>query len=59
MSYTDIDYMNELYWIIMNLSYHIRKAKKLNENKINELESLTIDLLNLLEQYKQDKYYDF
>lgn len=59
MTYRDIDYINELYWIIMKLSYYIRKSKKLSEDKIDEMESLTIDLLNLLEQYKQDKYYDF
>ena len=58
MTYPDIDYINELYWIIMKLSYYIRNSKKLSENKIDEMESLTIDLLDLLEQYKQDKYYD-
>lgn len=59
MIYPDIDYINELYFLIMKLSYYIRKSKKLSEDKIDEMESLTIDLLNLLEQYKQDKYYDF
>lgn len=59
MQITDIDYINELYWIIMQLSYNIRHAKELDEKSINELETFSIDLLNLLEQYKQDKYYDF
>lgn len=59
MQLTDIDYINELYWIIMQLSYNIRHVKKLDEESINELETFSIDLLNLLEQYKQDKYYDF
>lgn len=59
MQITDIDYINELYWIIMQLSYNIRHAKELDEESINELETFSIDLLNLLEQYKQDKYYDF
>ena len=59
MQITDIDYINELYWIIMQLSYNIRHVKKLDEESINELETFSIDLLNLLEQYKQDKYYDF
>ena len=58
MIYPDIDYINELYWIIMKLSYYIRKSKKLSEDKINEMETLAIDLLNMLELYKQDKYYD-
>ena len=43
----------------MQLSYNIRHVKKLDEESINELETFSIDLLNLLEQYKQDKYYDF
>lgn len=59
MQITDIDYINELYWIIMQLSYNIRHVKELDEESINELETFSIDLLNLLEQYKQDKYYDF
>ena len=42
----------------MKLSYYIRKSKKLSEDKINEMETLAIDLLNMLELYKQDKYYD-
>ena len=52
----DIDYMNDLYWIIMQLSHYIRKSKKLSESTIDEMFSLTIDLLELLEQYKNDKY---
>lgn len=40
----------------MNLSHHIKKAKKLNEESIDEMLSLTIDLLQLLELYKNDKY---
>ena len=59
MIYSDIDYINELYWIIMKLSYYIRKSKKLSESKISEMESLTIELLDLLELYKEDKYSDF
>ena len=59
MIYSDIDYINELYWIIMKLSYYIRKSKKLSESKISEMESLTIELWDLLELYKEDKYSDF
>ena len=58
MIYPDIDYINELYFLIMKLSYYIRKSKTLSEDRINEMESLTISLLDMLELYKQDKYYD-
>ncbi len=50
----DTDYINDIYWIIMSLSHHIRKLKKLNESNIDELITLSIDLLSLLEQYKDD-----
>lgn len=56
MIYKDIDYINEFYWIIRQLSYYVRKAKQLDESTINEMQSFAIDLLELLEQYKNDKY---
>lgn len=56
MIYQDIDYINEFYWIIRQLSYYVRKAKQLDESTINEMQSFAIDLLELLEQYKNDKY---
>ena len=53
----DIDYINDIYWIIIKLSHYIRhNNKKLNEPIIEEMLSLTIDLLQLLELYKNDKY---
>lgn len=55
--YPDIDYINEIKWLIRELSYAIRKAKTLDEDSINEMQSFTIDLLEILEQYKNDKYY--
>lgn len=58
MIYLDEDYINELYWIIRELSYYIRKSKQLKESSINRMKTLTLELLDLLEQYKQDKYYD-
>lgn len=52
----DIDYINDIYWLVINLSHHIRKAKKLDGSTIDEMISLTIDLLQILELYKDDKY---
>ncbi|MEG2464385.1 MAG: hypothetical protein RSA87_04315 [Malacoplasma sp.] len=52
----DIEYINDMYWLIMKLSHKIRNRKKLNESEIDELLTLSIDLLNLLEMYKSDKY---
>ncbi len=52
----DINYINDIYWIIMHLFHHIKKAKQLSESSIDEMMSLAIDLLSLLEQYKDDKY---
>lgn len=57
--YPDIDYINDMYFYIIELSYHIRKAKKLNETSVNEMISLTIDLLNILQQYLDDIYNDY
>lgn len=57
--YPDIDYINDMYFYIIELSYHIRKTKKLNEESVNEMISLTIDLLNILQQYLDDKYSNY
>ena len=40
----------------MHLFHHIKKAKQFSESSIDEMMSLAIDLLGLLEQYKDDKY---
>ena len=55
--YPDIYYINEIIWLIKQLYYDIKAVKKLDENTINEMQSFAIDLLNILEQYKNDKYY--
>ena len=55
--YPDIDYINKIYFYVRELSYHIRKRKTLNEDLVNEMISLTIDLLNILHQFLDDKYY--
>lgn len=57
--YPDIDYINDIKWLIIRLSYRIRKAKQLDESSIDEMLSLTIDLLEMLELYKNDKYYNY
>ncbi len=56
MNYPDIDYINDMYYLIMELSYHIRKTKKMNESELQFMMSLTIDLLTILELYLNDKY---
>lgn len=57
MEYPDIDYINEMIFYISELSYHIRKRKKLNESVVQEMISLTIQLMDILELYLNDKYY--
>ena len=58
--FPDIDYRNDIYYIVMRLSLYIRLNKyKLSEDSINDMISLTIDLLDMLELYKNDKYYDY
>ena len=56
MTFPDIDYINDMYFSIMELSYYIRKAKSLSELEIQNMISLTLDLLNILELYLNDKY---
>lgn len=52
----DIDYINDIKWLILHLSYIIRKSKNINEDSLNEMISFSIDLLQLLELYKSDKF---
>lgn len=59
MEYPDIDYINDMYYYIMELSHRIRKTQKLNEDLANEMISYTIDLLNILQQYLDDKYNNY
>ncbi len=55
MVYPDIDYINDILFYISELSYHIRKRKYLNEEIVQEMITLTIDLLNILQLYIDDK----
>ena len=59
MEYPDIDYINDMYYCIMELSYRIRKTQTLNEDLVNEMISYTINLLNILQQYSDDKYNNY
>lgn len=54
--YPDIDYINEILWIIQNISYHVRNRKHLDEQIVEELLSYAINLIEILELYKNDKY---
>ncbi len=56
MNYPDVDYINDMYYLIMELSYHIRKTKTMSEDELQFMMSLTIDLLTILELYLNDKY---
>ncbi len=56
MEYPDIDYINEILYYVMELSHRIRKRKNLNEEVVQELLTLNIQLMNILELYLSDKY---
>lgn len=56
MEYSDIDYINEIWFYIMELSHRIRKRKRLNDAVIQEMINITIQLLDILELYLNDKY---
>lgn len=56
MEYPDIDYINEIQFYIMELSYRIRKRKNLNEEIVSDMINLTIQLLDILNLYLNDKY---
>ena len=58
MSASDLIILAIVVVLVAAALLYIRKSKKLSEDKINEMETLAIDLLNMLELYKQDKYYD-
>lgn len=57
MEYPDIDYINDILFYVSELSYRIRKRKKLNEAIALEMISLTIQLMDILELYLDDKCY--
>ena len=54
--YPDIDYINDIYFYVSELLSHIKKRKYLNESSVNEMINLTIQLLDILELYLNDKY---
>lgn len=56
MIYPDVDYINDMYYLIMDLSHRIRKTKSFSESELQNMISLTIDLLTMLELYLNDKY---
>ncbi len=56
MEYPDIDYINEILYYVMELSHRIRKRKNLNEEVVQELLTLNIQLMDILELYLSDKY---
>ncbi len=56
MEYPDIDYINDMLFYISELSYHVRKRKTLNEDIVQDLLTLTIQLMEILELYLNDKY---
>ncbi len=56
MEYSDIDYINEILYYVMELSHRIRKRKNLNEEVVQELLTLNIQLMDILELYLSDKY---
>ncbi len=55
MNYPDIDYINDMIFYITELSYRIRKRKKLNESVVQEMITLTIQLMEILDLYLDDK----
>lgn len=55
MEYPDIDYINNMLFYISELSYHVRKRKTLNEDVVQDLLTLTIQLMEILELYLNDK----
>lgn len=57
MEYPDIDYINEMLFYINQLSYHLRKRKTLNEELAHDLLYLTIQLMDMIELYLNDKCY--
>lgn len=56
MNYPDINYINDMYYLIMELSHRIRNTKTMSEDDLHFMMSLAIDLLTILELYLNDKY---
>ena len=54
--YPDIDYINEIVFYSFEIFKKVRKRKELNDEVVNEMISLTISLLDILELYLSDEY---
>ena len=53
--YPDIDYINEIVFYSFEIFKKVRKRKELNDEVVNEMISLAISLLNILELYLSDE----
>ena len=54
--YPDIDYINEIFFYSFEIFKKVRKRKTLDEDVVNEMISLSISLLDILELFLSDKY---
>ena len=54
--YPDIDYINEIFFYSFEIFKKVKKRKTLNEDVVNEMISLSISLLDILELFLSDKY---
>lgn len=54
--YPDIDYINEIVFYSFEIFKKVKKRKELNDEVVNEMISLTISLLDILELYLSDEY---
>lgn len=53
--YPDIDYINEIVFYSFEIFKKVKKRKRLNDEVVNEMISLTISLLDILELYLSDE----
>ena len=53
--YPDIDYINEIVFYSFEIFKKVRKRKQLNDEVVNEMISLAISLLDILELYLSDE----
>lgn len=54
--YPDLDYINEILFYSFEIFKKVKKRKTLNEDVVNEMISLAISLLDILELFLSDKY---
>ena len=54
--YPDLDYINEISFYSFEIFKKVKKRKTLNEDVVNEMISLSISLLDILELFLSDKY---